>query len=1087
MSVAIYTIVAGLYAGMAWILARAKKPKVEILWPLVKVLFLLVTIEVLGWIVVGKPLWLVITISIATSLIGMACMIAGGAFVARKSIMNPHRANKETKVRRNISLFSVAFALACITAPQTHAGPLEEDFRNPADAARPFAWWHWMGPYFSKDGITKDLEAMKASGIGGATIFNVSSYLLQGPLKESDPWSVNTYRGPAYWDALRHAAAEADRLGLELGIHNCVGYATTGGPWIDEERSMQRLVWSTVEVDGGGRVEINLPQPDLDPGKGWGITKEKLSFFRDVAVLAVPADRDTLDPGDVKDVSTHFDSTGRLLWDAPAGKWTVYRIGHASNGHYPFPEPEDTSGRTFEVDKMSIEQSRHHWRNVIDPIKEHLGPLMGRSFKHVLIDSYESGMQNWTPGFREEFKARKGYDLLPWLATMTPTVRNSREAGKPLRIIGSADMTARFEWDYKDVIATLYHEHGWKVGAEMANAAGAQLHWEAYGGPFDTVEGSALADVPMGCFWTHGPKSGVNQTIVAAARAGNRNIIGVEAYTGMPELSNWTETLAFLKMGADCAYSMGGNRFMLHHWVHQPFDDRYQPGMGMHAWGTHFGRHQTWLMQGQEFYRYLARVQALLQRGETPIHFVSVGTMVPGSDVISRRALLNDVRVEDGRIVLPSGRRYAFLHVPHAGALLPEEVRRIKSLLQEGATVSAAKPARSPSLAGYPQCDGEVAALAAEIWGESNEAVRKSGQGTLYAKGHFNAALKDLKLEPAFRIASADAGDIRINHRKDGNTDWFFVANVNERPVNLTLSFAVQGMQPELWDAENGSMRDAPLWRYRDGRTEVTVSLGAVKSVFVVFRKITAEQSGRLASVEASGGYELLTDEQGAPVIRAKGPLAGTAVLASGERIPFDLQPSPERLVAGPWQVDLVPKLGPSSKIGMPSLRSLTEHDDPAVKYFSGTATYRGNVSIDAALVGKDRRVQLDLGDVRDMVRVKVNGTEIAVLWHPPFVCDITTALKPGDNTLELDVANTWHNRLVGDAQFPKDMSFWGEVSPWFLKNEPRPQPGRVAFTTTDYQKKDSPLIPAGLLGPVRLIPQAETNLTNINENAQQQ
>jgi hypothetical protein len=205
-------------------------------------------------------------------------------------------------------------------------------------------------------------------------------------------------------------------------------------------------------------------------------------------------------------------------------------------------------------------------------------------------------------------------------------------------------------------------------------------------------------------------------------------------------------------------------------------------------------------------------------------------------------------------------------------------------------------------------------------------------------------------------------------------------------------------------------------------------------------------------------------------------------VLASGERIPFDLQPSPERLVAGPWQVDLAPKLGPSSKIGMPSLRSLTEHDDPAVKYFSGTATYRGTVSIDAAVVGKDRRVQLDLGDVRDMARVKVNGREIAVLWHPPFVCDITTALKPGDNTLELDVANTWHNRLVGDAQFPKDMSFWGEVSPWFLKNEPRPQPGRVAFTTTDYQKKDSPLIPAGLLGPVRLIPVAETHLINPGE-----
>jgi len=1003
-------------------------------------------------------------------------------FFKRISSMKTTSPDKKTNARGILLLCGVGLALSCMTIARAHAAPLEDDFRNPPDAARPFVWWHWMGPYFSKDGITKDLEAMKASGIGGATVFNVSSYLLQGPLPPTDPWSANTYRGPAYWDALRHAAAEADRLGLELGIHNCVGYATTGGPWIDEERSMQRLVWSNVEVNGGGQIEIMLPEPDLDPGEGWGITKEKLSFFRDVAVLAVPAGQATIAPEDVKDISAHFTPSGsRLLWKAPPGKWLIYRIGHASNGHYPFPEPEDTTGRTFEVDKMSLEQSRHHWSNVLDPLKEQLGPLMGKSFKHILIDSYESGMQNWTPGFREEFMARKGYDLLPWLAAMTPTVRNSKEAGDPLRIVGSEDQTARFEWDYKDVVAQLFYERGWKVGSEMINAAGAQLHWEPYGGPFDTVEGSALADVPMGCFWTHTPKTGMNYVILAAARAAGRNILGVEAYTGMPELSSWNETLAFLKLGADCTYSTGGNRFMLHHWAHQPFDDRYQPGMGMHAWGTHFNRHQTWLAQGGDFFRYLARIQALLQRGETPVHFVSVGTAVRPGDVISKRAFLNETTVEDGRIVLPSGRRYAFIHVPHSGSLLPEEVRHIKTLLEAGAIVVARKPERSPSLAGYPASDVEVARLAAELW-DTNENVRKHGPGTLYTKGDVNAALKDLKLDPAYQIFSQNSGDVRISHRKDGEADLFFVANVNEHPVDLTLSFAVQGMQPELWDAETGSMQDAPLWRPRENRTDVTLPLGAVKSVFVVFRKKIADVPDRLASIEAAPGYELLTDEQGHPVIRSATALTGTAVMVSGKRLPFELKPAPEQIVSGPWQVELAPKLGPEARLELQTLRSLTEHDDPAVKYFSGTATYRGSVSIDETRIGKGRRMQLDLGDVRDMVRVTVNGTEIAVLWHPPFVCDITAALKPGENTLELAVANTWHNRLVGDEQFPKDMSFWGEVSPWFLNNEPRPQPGRVAFTTTNYQKKDTPLIPAGLLGPLRLIPVAETQLINPGE-----
>ena len=123
------------------------------------------------------------------------------------------------------------------------AATLEEDFQNPPDSARPGVFWHWMGANFSKDGITKDLEAMKAAGIGSAVIFNLSSAVQESQSPTLNlPWPDQTYRSPKYWDALRHAAAEADRLGLEIGLHNCVGYSATGGPWIDEERSMQRLV-----------------------------------------------------------------------------------------------------------------------------------------------------------------------------------------------------------------------------------------------------------------------------------------------------------------------------------------------------------------------------------------------------------------------------------------------------------------------------------------------------------------------------------------------------------------------------------------------------------------------------------------------------------------------------------------------------------------------------------------------------------------------------------------------------------------------------------------------------------------------------
>ena len=359
---------------------------------------------------------------------------------------------------------------------------LARDFLNPPVSARPYVWWHWMGPNFSKAGITRDLEAMKASGIGGATIFNITSAVQESHAPtEHNPWPHQTYRSAAYWDALRHAAAEADRLGLELGLHNTVGYSTTGGPWIDEPRSMQRLVWSQAEVEGGGLVAVTLPVPPIPPFKGWGSTGRELKYFRDIAVLAAPAGRATIAVTDVVDITSRLSASGEVRWDAPAGRWVIYRIGHASTGASPHPVPDELVGRTLEADKLSAEQTLFHWRNVLDPLAQRLGPFLGRSLKHLLIDSYEAGDQNWTPGFREEFRRRKGYDPLPWLATMGASVTGNPGA-TPVRAIENAEMSARFEWDYRDVVAELYRENSWEPAATMIHAAQATLQFEPYGG-----------------------------------------------------------------------------------------------------------------------------------------------------------------------------------------------------------------------------------------------------------------------------------------------------------------------------------------------------------------------------------------------------------------------------------------------------------------------------------------------------------------------------------------------------------------------------------------------------------------------------
>ncbi len=967
------------------------------------------------------------------------------------------------------------------------ASPLEEDFKNPPVTTRPYVWWHWMGSNFSKEGITKDLEAMKASGLGGATIFNITSAVQESHAPTvNNPWPDQTYRSPKYWEAMRHAAEEAERLGLEIGLHNTVGYSTTGGPWISEERGMQRLVWSETPVTGGSATDVVLPAPKFEAVRSWGSSGLKVSFYRDVAVLAVPAATDKpAATKDVLDLTGKLSPDGKLRWDAPPGQWVVYRFGHAAKGTPPHPVPDELLGKTLEADKMSLEQTRYHWEQVIGQLKQHLGKHLGKSFRHFLIDSYEAGGQTWTPRFREEFQKRKGYDPLPWLVTLGPPITGDDKKPRA-RVLDTESDTARFEWDYRDVTNALFNEYGWEPAAEMIRATGSTVQFEPYGGPVDTVFGSALADLPMGEFWTGGDGR-INGTIVAAGRAAGRHVIAAEAFTGRPEVSKWTETPAQLKRSADGAFASGVNRMVLHHWVHQPFDDRYQPGMGMGWWGTHFSRHQTWAESGKEFYRYLGRVQAILQRGETPVHHVSVGSE-GGGDLIPPSVFLARLKVEDGKIVLPSGRRYIFINVPHKGALLPEMAREIKRLLAAGATVVSPRPTHSPSLANFPAADTEVKALATELWGDAKEPVRKLGKGTLHARGDVNAALSALKLTPFFAISGANAGQIPVRHRRDGDTDLFFVANMDKAPRSFVLSTLVSDRQPELWDAETGTIMDAPLWRAAGDRTEVNLSLGTHKSVFVVFRRPVAAKFDPMVAIEAPEGAMITADAQGKSVVRAASALAGTARFTSGATCAFDLTPAAPITLDKPWDVTLAPKLGKESKLHMPALVSLSTLPDPAAKYFSGTATYRCDIDVPVDLLGSGRRLQLDLGTVRDLVRVTINGRDLGVWWHGPFTRDVTDALKPGKNTLELAVTNTWHNRLVGDENEPVDFQFGTDRGPkmgramkgypdWFLKNQPRPSSGRVGFVIWYYHRADTPLIPSGLLGPVRLVPLAESIL----------
>jgi hypothetical protein len=976
----------------------------------------------------------------------------------------------------------VLLLLACFSGNlfSQEPGNLEQLFKDPPVNTRPYVWWHWMGPNFSKEGITKDLEAMKAAGIGGATIFNLTSAVQESHAPTlNNPWPEQTYRSQAYWDALLHAASEAERLGLEIGLHNTVGYSTTGGPWIDEERSMQSLVWSDTTIDGQYSGRIVLKAPALVADEGWGATGRKLSFFREVAILAVPAGKKFVTREEVLDLTAYFHPDSGLWWSPEKGSWTIYRFCHASTGRPPHPVPDDLIGKTLEADKMSALQSKWHWEQVLEPLSEHLGKYIGRSFRHILIDSYEAGYQNWTPGFREEFIRHKGYDPLPWLITLGEAVTGMEEDTLPRRILENEVMTRRFAWDYADVIDQLFFENGFFTGKKMLDEKGLSLQFEPYGGPFCTARGVAMADLPMGEFWTYSSGS-INPLIPSAARAAGKTVVGAEAFTGWPTNSMYTEDPAFLKRSADGCFASGVNRLVLHHWVHQPFDDRYQPGMGMGWWGTHFGRNQTWFEPGKAFFAYLGRCQALLQQGEQPGTYLCIDKPSGFSDVISAYDFMSmDITVESGKIRLPSGRLYPLL-VFTDSLMLPAMAQKIKKLVEQGAVVAGPRPIRSPGLHDYPACDSVVSAIADELWKHG----RKTGLSGGIVFDSLSKALNYLgqKTGALYEPASVPA-EVAVVHRKLADSDIFFLVNRDHEALYFTALFPVSGKQPELWQAEDGSIMNAPVWESIEGRTRVELFLKGGQSLFVVFRKASdsIDHAITVSTEDMILDWNPIINSNGNMAFWTTQPLHGQILFESGKTRRFDF-PLPETdMLEGPWQVAFVPKTGDPFQLEFPSLVDFSLHTNEMVRYFAGTATYRMEIRIEMNNPEHSNRFILDLGIMNDIAEIFINGKSAGVLWYPPYRADITHLLVPGKNTLEIAVTTNWANRMIGDEQEPADFSWGKDRGPdfgkalesypgWFIKGEPRPSQGRVTFTNWFYYRSDSNLHPAGLSGPVRII-----------------
>jgi len=778
---------------------------------------------------------------------------------------------------------------------------------------------------------------------------------------------------------------------------------------------------------------------------------------------AIPAER-------VIDLSSKLQPGGRLNWEVPEGNWAILRLGHTPiGGETNYNNPATSAGRGLECDKLDADAVKAFWAGGPAKIIEALKPYVGTTVTDILIDSYERGQPNWTAKFPQEFEKRRGYSMVKYLPVLTG------------RVVGSVEESERFLWDVRQTIGDLFAENYAGTFARLARKNNLRFALEGGALVVDQMRYMGYADMPTSEIWVkwNPPLVALSASI---AHVYGRSLVGDETMTAAPENERWTADPFSLKALGDGILCAGINRFLFHTFVHQPWPGR-APGLTMGKWGSHLDGTNTWWNQGTDWRVYLARCQYLLQQGtyvadaltfcgeNMPTGKTSLA-VPPGYhfDTCNADVLLNRLSVKDGRITLPNGASYAFLSLGDVREMTPPVLQKIRQLVQDGATIVGDRPTKSPSLAGYPQCDEEISKIAAELWGpDEKSAGHVCGKGLVLSGMDASAVIKKLNLPPDFQSSATDA-DVRFIHQRTASEEIYFVSNQKGAPVQIDAEFRVQGKVPELWNAETGVTESAPVYRETSAGVKVPLSFPPSGSVFVIFRK-PAKAPHFVSATDASlismaGGHAELTAWK-----------AGRYDFESSDgksfKIEVDKLPLPIA-IDGPWQLSFPPKLGAPEKVTLEKLNSWTENPDKGVKYFAGTATYTKTFNLPADRIKKGQSLYLDLGEVKNLARVKVNGKDLGVVWKPPFRVDITDAVKAGENALEIEVTNLWPNRLIGDEQLPPDCEWAADgglkaFPAWLKEGKPSPT-GRIAFTTWHHWKKDDALLPSGLLGPVHIV-----------------
>lgn len=873
---------------------------------------------------------------------------------------------------------------------------LSHSFISPDSSSKPGAFWCWLNGGMTKERITFDLESMKAKGMNRAEIWDVAA------TNKSDMVPAGgAFLGDESVELIKHALSEGKRLGMAIGMIASSGW-NAGGTWVTPDWASKALFHSETKLIGPKSVSIDLDFPELPaltPRNGDGTPV----FYKEVAVKAFPYNKDrVVDPSKIIDLQSYF-LDGKLKWDIPEGEWIVLRFVCSNTGQYLIVPTPNSKG--LFIDFLDPKATEKHFGYILNRLGITPQNASESGMSYLEFDSMELAEGTpWTDQMPEVFNDMRGYSLDNYYAAL---------AGWKF----SDNSDVEFMYDFKKTVSDRLIFSHYTTGSKFLENYGMNLVAEAGGPgppiwktcPVDALKALGNVSVPRGEFWIKHRGIFLIKEVSSAAHIYGKKYVDAESFTTW---RRWIDSPFVLKASLDRAFVEGLNTVTFHTYASSMPEDGY-PGRTYHA-GIDINPGTTWWGKSAPFMEYITRCCEMLRKGffvadvcyyygdKAPNFFPAIqgGENIPrieelsegyDFDVVNSDVIINRMSSDGGRIVLPDGMSYSIMILQKSEEMRLEVLKKIDTLVDAGVIVLGAKPVTIPGL--HTQEDfAEFKALTDRLW----------DSGKIYSGMTGDQLLQKNSICPDFSFK----GDTLLNyiHRRDGDCDIYFVANAAKRGIKGRAQFRVEDSNVEVWDPSTGCQYSVENYSVKDGVTEIELELAPHGSMFVVFSDKSRNLPKYMPNVECR-----------------------------------------EELINAPWVVNFDREWGGPEECTFQELKSWSEFLDEGIKYYSGTAVYNKIIDIDSEDVGK--KCEIDLGVVKDVAEVFVNGESAGIVWKYPYRVDVSHLLKEGENKIQIDIVNLWANRLLGDLQLePEDRYCW-----------------------TNNNWKGDKLLESGLLGPVKL------------------